>query len=136
MTDEFSAIVPDDSVIADWATEVDTPKVGDCAAVRTSLFAAFFQFFDHSRETRFFSCGGVSMNDPLGTGLIQCFDCFAEESFGILHASRQHSPHDIFTTISHERPASAVPFSSSNVLAKAFFGTGNVRHKKFFFELF
>jgi hypothetical protein len=93
------------------------------------LVCALFEFSYHRGETRFFSSGGISVNNPLGTRLIQCFDRIAEQPVSILNIARHDRFHDIFATVPKERPSGTISIAGGNVLTKPLFGTGNIRHK-------
>ena len=88
----------------------------------------FFEFADHCGKPGLLSGRGILVNDPFGTCLIQCLDCFAEQQTGIFNVACLYCFDDIFATIPHERAAGTVSISCGNVLAKPFFGTCNVRH--------
>ena len=94
-----------------------------------TLLHTLLEFADHCREAGLLSSGGVSVYDPLGTRLIQCLDRLAKQLFGIFHTPGTNRLDDVLATVTNERPPGAVAFAGGDVLAKPFFGTGNVWHK-------
>ena len=92
------------------------------------LFCALFEFPNQCRESGLFSGGGIPMDNPLGTCLIECLYRVSEELVGIFGISSQHCFHDIFATVPNKRPAGTVPFPGGDILTKPLFGTCNVGH--------
>ena len=92
------------------------------------LLRTLFEFADHGGKAGFLSGGGVSVHYLLGTRLIQCLDRLAKQLFGIFHTPRTNRLDDVLATVTNERPSGTVAFAGGDVLAKPFFGTGNVWH--------